>query len=122
MADMPFEHWIFQQLVTFGAIRDYEKTPHVGKGRSPKGNLSIQIGRISELRESSNPDEKVWGLIAYAGLQSEGQIGKRLTPIVQEFCDKTNPDDPAKLFKHMKTAAGLAFSEYNKRYKEKVLA
>jgi hypothetical protein len=118
MDNLPFSDWVFQQLISFGAIRDYEKNPHTGKGRSPKGNMSVQQLRIKELRESASPDDRVWGLIAYAGLMADGEIGKRLTGEVDEFCQKYNPDNPVKLFRAMSKAAKIGCEEFKKRFKE----
>lgn len=119
MASIPFKDWVFDSLVTYGAIKDYDKTPHVGKGRSPKGNLSIQIGRIGELRESKDPNDQVWGLIGYAGLQSDGEIGPRFKGTLDEFCKLHNPEDPDGVFRAFSKAAQVAAQEFKARFKEK---
>jgi hypothetical protein len=115
---MPFSHWVFESLIEVGAIRDYTRTERSGKGKPPKGNLSVQVLRISELRNSADPGDQLWGLIGYAALQSEGVIGQRLKATVEEFCAKNNPADPQKLFKVMAQAADLASKEFKSRYKE----
>jgi len=115
---MKFNDWVFQQLVTFGAIRDYAKNPKTGKGKSPKGNLSVQQLRIKELREKDNRNDTLWGLIAYAGLMSDGEIGKKLRNKIDEFCKRENAEDPNRLFRAMEKAAKVAATEYKSRYKE----
>lgn len=115
---MKFEEWVFNSLVNFGAVKDYAVTAKSGKGKKPKGNLSIQIGRISELRNSSNSDLKVWGLVGYAGLQSDGEFGPKMMKEVTEFAEKCDPEKSARIIKAMKRAAAAAKSEFMKRYKE----
>ena len=114
-----FNDWVFESLVSYGAIRDYSKTARSGKGKPPKGNLSIQIQRIAELRESSDPNDQIWGMIAYSGLQADGQIGKRFKAIVDDYCNQYSPpDSPAKLFKAISKAAIAARDEFKARFKE----
>lgn len=115
---MKFKDWVFQQLVTYGAIRDYAKNPKSGKGKPPKGNLSVQQLRIKELREKDNRNETLWGLIAYAGLMSGGEIGKKLRNNIEAYCQRECSDDPERLFRVMEKAAKAAFNEYKARYKE----
>ena len=118
MPEIEFKDWVFQQLVAYGAIRDYEKSPHEGKGRSPKGNFSIQQAKITQLRDSGDSNKTLWGLVGYAGLVANGDIGKRLKPKVLEFCQKMNPDNPQMLFDVIQRAANCAQSEFKVRYKE----
>ena len=114
-----FNDWVFESLVSYGAIKDYSKTARSGKGKPPKGNLSIQIQRVAELRESKDPNDQMWGLIAYAGLQADGQIGKRFKSVVDEYCNRYSPPDPpAKLFKAISKAAIAARDEFKARFKE----
>jgi len=113
-----FNDWVFESLVSYGAIKDYSKTARSGKGKPPKGNLSIQIQRVAELRESKDPNDQMWGLIAYAGLQADGQIGKRFKSIVDDYCNYSSPDSPEKLFKAISKAAIAARDEFKSRFKE----
>jgi len=116
---MKFNDWVFESLVSFGAIKDYSKTAKSGKGKPPKGNLSVQIQKIAELRESPDPNNQMWGLISYAGLQSDGQIGKRLKTIVDDYCNRYSPPDPPeKVFKAISRAAIAARDEFKARFKE----
>jgi hypothetical protein len=115
---MKFEEWVFTSLCEFGAIRDYSVAAKSGKGKKPKGNLSIQIARISELRNSSNLDLRLWGMIGYAGLQSAGEFGPKMLREVSEFAEKCDPEKSARIIKAMKRAAAAAKSEFMKRYKE----
>lgn len=114
-----FNDWVFESLVSFGAVKDYSKTARSGKGKPPKGNMSIQIQKIAELRESKDPNDQMWGLISFAGLQADGQIGKRFRAIVDDYCNKySSPDSPEKLFKAISKAAIAARDEFKSRFKE----
>jgi len=117
-AEMPFSTWVFETLVSIGAIKDYSRTEKSGKGKPPKGNMSIQIMRISELRTSEDPNLKLWGLIAYAGLQTNGEIGSKLKTTIEEYCQKHNPQDQKKLHNAIKKAVQNASIEFRARYRE----
>ena len=116
--DMPFKDWVFEQLVSFGVVKDYSRTEKSSRGKPPKGNMSIQIARINELKNSGSPDLQMWGFIGYAGLMSEGEVGPKFTKTLQAFCDKAHPEDPAKLMKYMKLAVKTAYLEFKARYKD----
>lgn len=120
MDKIPFPDWVYQQLEECGAIRNYDKTPHTGKGRSPKGNLSVQIARITELRNNPKTGDQLWGLIAYLGLQAGGEIGKKMTTVVKEFSQRANSENPDKLYSAIQMAAKRGHEQFKLRYKEKV--
>jgi hypothetical protein len=117
-AEMPFSTWVFETLVSIGAIKDYSRTEKSGKGKPPKGNLSVQITRISELRTNGDNNLRLWGIISYAGLQTNGEIGPKLKTKVEEYCQKCNPQDPNKLYDAIAKAAKNAATEFKARYKE----
>jgi hypothetical protein len=123
MPDMTFAQWVFKSLVDNGAIRDYSVSPPSGKGKPPKGNLSVQVARIKELRESKDPNESLWGLIGACLVGPEVSVagpGKRLIKeyelYVETFC-KAEP--PGKVLAVMQKAAIVAATEFKARYKEK---
>lgn len=113
-----FNNWVFDSLVSCGAIKDYSKTSKSGRGKPPKGNLSIQVQRIAQLRRSTDSNEEMWGIIAYAGLQAEGVIGSRFKSVVDEYSKKYNPEDPAKLTASIEKAAFVANAQFKARYKD----
>jgi len=116
--EMSFSTWVFETLASVGAIKDYSKKARASKGKPPKGNMSIQIMRISELRTSTDHNLRLWGLIAYAGLQANGEIGPRLRTAVEEYCRKHNPQDPDRLYGAIARAAKNAAREFKAKYKE----
>lgn len=116
--DMPYKDWIFEQLVKFGAIKDYSRTERSSRGKPPKGNLSVQVGKINELKNSPNVGLQMWGLISYAGLMNKGEVGPKFSKTLQAFCDQAHPKDPAKLMKYMKLAVKTAHLEFKARYKD----
>ena len=112
-----FGDWVFESLVKFGAIRDYSKNPKTGRGKPPKGNMTVQLPRISQLRKSSDPNEELWGIIAQVGLQSEGEVNNRTKRAVVDYSRKY-ADDPKKLMDAISKASKSACSEFKARYKE----
>jgi hypothetical protein len=128
MPDMPFAHWVFKSLVENGAIRDYSVTPHSGKGKPPKGNLSIQVANIKALRESSNPNKSIWGLIGASlvgmGMAKDDAVGagKKLVKEYQAYVDSYCKSEPeGKVLSAMQKAAISAGNEFKARYKEKAV-
>jgi hypothetical protein len=124
---LSFSQWVFNSLVENGAIRDYAVAPPSGKGKPPKGNLSIQINKIKDLRESPDPNKSIWGLIAapLVALAVDKQApvvgaGKKLIKEYEAYVDtfcKSEP--PGRVIAAMQKAAISAGNEFKARYKEK---
>jgi hypothetical protein len=74
---MKFNEYLFSEMERLGIVKDYAKNPHTGKGRKPVGNLSVNSQRIFALKQATDLDSRVWGLIAYGALLSEGQFGTK---------------------------------------------
>lgn len=116
MDECCFDEWVFRSLVKFGAIKDYSVSPKASKGRAPSGNLSVQIANIANLRKSEDPNMRLWGLIASAGLQGTGEFGKRMMSEVERFSTEVDPKASGRIIKAMKKAAKVARIEFDKRY------
>jgi len=119
---MAFEKWVFDELINVGAIRDYSKNPHTGKGRSPKGSHSVSVLKIGELRSSANQDCELWGLIGCTllNMPEKPGVGPRLLKDFDAFAHKAYPQDPVKFLEIMRLAAVGAWNQYHANYKENV--
>lgn len=117
---MSFEEWIFDSLIQFGAIRDYSKNPPSGKGKQPKGSISLQPVKISELRKSTNPDEQLWGLVGspLVGLPEVPRVTSHWVEEFQAYAQKFYSENPNKLVEIMQKASIGAWHQYKKNYKE----
>jgi len=108
-----FSEYLFSEMERIGVIKNYDKTPHTGKGRKPSGNLSINPVRIFELKQSDNYDNKVWGTIAYIALVSNGIAGKKTANEIAELA-KTEP----KLATVIPDSGKKLHDEYVKNFKK----
>ena len=120
MNDIPFGQWVFSNLVRVGAVRDYDATPPSGKGKRPKGNLSVSVAKLQELRQSQDPNEVLWGLIgaSLVGLGDEVGAGKRLINEYKNYVATYCKEEPRSLWA-MERGAIAAGKEFKSRYREK---
>lgn len=117
---MTFDEWVFDSLVKFGAVKDYSKNPHSGKGKPPKGSISLQPAKIAELRKSANPDEQLWGLVGspLVGLPESPRVSSHWLEEFQTYAQKFYSEDHNKLVEVMQKASIGAWHQYKKNYKE----
>lgn len=111
-----FNNWLFSEMERVGIIKNYDKNPHTGKGRKPIGNLSVNVMRINELKQSSDVNHKVWGIVAYVAFVSNGEVGKK-TENELENLEKSNPEF-SKLSKVVAQSAKLVHNEFTARYRK----
>ena len=121
---MTYDEWVFSELVRVGAIRDYSKNPPTGKGKPPKGSLSVQVVRIGELRQDPNVNQELWGLIGSTLLNNPPapNLGTGLLNKFAVFATKANPDNPTALVSAMRKAVDGAWHQYKANYKENAVS
>jgi len=112
-----FSDWVFNSLIERGAVKDYSKTPHTGRGRKPSGSLSVSIDRLKELRASSDPNSVLWGLIGTSLVNMEKPgAGRKLIKDYEEYAKRYFAENPPRFLACMQKAAVAAGTEFLKRY------
>ena len=115
-----FSQWIFNSLIENGVIIDYDKTPHVGKGRTPSGNLTLKLDKANLLRQSIDSNLSLWGFIGIGLNAGNRELSTRLSNLFKGFATTyctAHPDENAeKLYEIMVRAVGCAMDEWKARY------
>lgn len=121
MPNETFSQWIFNSMIENGIILDYDKNPHTGKGRTPIGNLSLKLDQIYALRQSSDLNAVLWGLIAVSLTNNgQGKVGTRLNnqflAFAAAYCALHPEMNSQKVYDVMILAASCAGQEWKHRF------
>lgn len=115
-----FSQWIFNSLIENGVIIDYDKTPHVGKGRTPSGNLTMKLDKANILRQSTDSNLSLWGFIGIGLNAGNRELSTRLSNLFKGFattyCTAHPEENAEKLYEIMVRAVGCAMDEWKTRY------
>lgn len=111
-----FNTYLFEKMEDLGVIKNYDKSPHVGKGRKPLGNLSVNVAQICTMKADANPDVKLWGLVGYAAFVSGGEFGKKSINDLNDFV--AGMQDSQKVREAIIKAAKTLNQEFTTRFKK----
>jgi hypothetical protein len=108
---------VLEELIKYGAVRDFVKTPHTGKGKKPTSNISLVPVTIQAMRISQDKEEQFYGMIGIFLMTDSdtSNMSTRLTNLLKKFCEDYNTENLENFHKNFLYICQETRKEYLKR-------